>query len=281
MRRALMWATAPITPRYVQTGIRNRCADSSFTADLYRLADWLKSCGVKTVALQSTGVYWIPLYDILEERGFEVYLVNARHTKNLPGRKSDVQESQWLLKLHTYGLLNNSFQPPSAIRTLRTYWRQRAEHVEGAATCVLRMQKALTQMNLQLANVISDLTGLTGQKIVRAIVAGERDPHQLAVLRDARIQASQKEIAKSLEGNWRPELVFVLQQEVDMYDTYQQRIAECDQQLQTHLASFADNTNPAPHHCQKGNRKGRKKSQPKMLRPLISAANSSASREWT
>jgi transposase len=175
-----------------------------FTADLYRLSDWWKSCGVNTVALQSTGVYWIPLYDILEERGFEVYLVNARHTKNLPGRKSDVQESQWLLKLHTYGLLNNSFYPPSAIRTLRTYWRQRAEHVEGAATCILRMQKALTQMNLQLANVISDLSGVTGQKIVRAIVAGERDPRKLAELRDARIQASQEEIAKSLEGNWRP-----------------------------------------------------------------------------
>jgi transposase len=116
-----------------------------FTADLHRLADWLQSCGVQTVALQSTGVYWIPLYDILEERGFEVYLVNARHTKNLPGRKSDVQESQWLLKLHTYGLLNNSFQPLSRIRILRTYWRQRLQHVTGAATCVQRMQKALTQ----------------------------------------------------------------------------------------------------------------------------------------
>src|SRR3989454_1575327 len=126
-----------------------------FTADLHRLADWLQSCGVKTVALQSTGVYWIPLYDILEERGFEVYLVNARHTKNLPGRKSDVQESQWLLKLHTYGLLNHSFRPTSEIRVLRTYWRQRAEHVEGAATCIRRMQKALTQMNLQLADVIN------------------------------------------------------------------------------------------------------------------------------
>ena len=140
-----------------------------FTADLYRLADWLQSCGVQTVALQSTGVYWIPLYDILEERGFEVYLVNARHTKNLPGRKSDVQESQWLLKLHTSGLLNNSFQPPSKIRILRTYWRQRLQHVTGAATCVQRMQKALTQMNIQLANVISDLSGVTGQLIVRAI----------------------------------------------------------------------------------------------------------------
>src|SRR5438309_6582283 len=162
-----------------------------FTADLYRLADWLQNCGVKTVALQSTGVYWIPLYDILEERGFEVYLVNARHTKNLPGRKSDVQESQWLLKLHTYGLLNNSFQPSSEIRTLRTYWRQRAEHVAGAATCIQRMQKALTQMNLQLANVISDLSGLTGQRIVRAIIAGERDAQRLAGFRDPRVKASQ------------------------------------------------------------------------------------------
>ena len=123
-----------------------------FTADLHRLADWLKSCRVKTVAMQSTGVYWIPLYEILEEHGFEVYLVNARHTKNLPGRKSDVQESQWLLKLHTYGLLNNSFQPASEIRVLRTYWRQRGEHVREAATCIQRMQKALTQMNVQLCN---------------------------------------------------------------------------------------------------------------------------------
>jgi transposase len=199
-----------------------------FTADLYRLADWLHSCAVKTVALQSTGVYWIPLYDILEERGFEVYLVNARHTKNLPGRKSDVQESQWLLKLHTYGLLNNSFQPPSQIRVLRTYWRQRLQHVTGAATCVQRMQKALTQMNIQLANVISDLSGVTGQLIVRAIIGGERDPHKLAELSHPRIQASRGEIAKSLEGNWRQELIFVLQQELEMYDTYQRRVAECD-----------------------------------------------------
>ena len=211
-----------------------------FTADLHRLAEWLCSCGVQTVALQSTGVYWIPLYDILEERGFEVYLVNAQHTKNLPGRKSDVQESQWLLKLHTYGLLSNSFHPTSKIRTLRTYWRQRLQHVTGAATCVQRMQKALTQMNIQLANVISDLSGVTGQMIVRAIIDGERDPWKLAELSHPRIQASRAEIAKSLEGNWRQELVFVLQQELEMYDTYQRRMAECDQQLQKHLAAFAD-----------------------------------------
>ncbi len=216
-----------------------------FTADLHRLANWLQNCGVKSVALQSTGVYWIPLYDILEEHGFEVYLVNARHTKNLPGRKSDVQESQWLLKLHTYGLLNNSFQPLSKIRILRTYWRQRLLHVTGAGTCVQRMQKALTQMNIQLANVISDLSGVTGQLIVRAIVAGERDPHKLAELSHPRIQASRAEIAKSLEGNWRQELIFVLQQEMEMYDTYQRRVAECDQELQKHLRAFAA-TVPTP-----------------------------------
>jgi transposase len=221
-----------------------------FTADLYRLADWLQSCGVKTVAMQSTGVYWIPLYDILEARGFEVYLVNARHTKNLPGRKSDVQESQWLLKLHTYGLLNNSFQPPAAIRALRTYWRQRAEHVHGAATCMQRMQKALTQMNLQLANVISDISGLTGQAILRAITAGERDAWKLAELRDPRIKASPEEVAKSLQGNWRPELLFVLQQELEMYDTYQRRIAECDQQLQKHLSQLTDNALPTSTKAQ-------------------------------
>jgi hypothetical protein len=211
-----------------------------FTADLHRLADWLEACGVETVAMQSTGVYWIPLYEILEERGLEVYLVNARHTKNLPGRKSDVQESQWLLKLHTHGLLNNSFQPPAGIRVVRTYWRQRGEHVRGASTCVQRMQKVLTQMNVQLANVISDLSGLTGQTIVRAILAGERDPRNLAELSHPQIRATREEIVKSLEGNWRPELLFVLKQEMEMYDTYQRKIAECDRELQSHLKQFAD-----------------------------------------
>ena len=215
-----------------------------FTADLYRLAEWLRSCGVKTVAMQSTGVYWIPLYDILEEFGFEVFLVNARHTKNLPGRKSDVQESQWLLKLHTHGLLNNSFQPPSDIRVLRTYWRLRAEHATGMATCIQRMQKALTQMNIQLANVISDLSGTTGQAIVRAILNGERDPQKLAELRDRRIHATKEEIAKSLQGNWRPELLFIVRQQLEMYEAYQRQIAECDLQLREHLASFASASSP-------------------------------------
>jgi transposase len=211
-----------------------------FTADLHRLADWLQQCGVTTVALQSTGVYWLPLYDILDTRGVEVYLVNARHTKNLPGRKSDVQESQWLLKLHTYGLLRNSFYPSAEIRVMRTYWRQRAEHVSAVSTCIQRMQKTLTQMNIQLANVISDLSGWTGMRIVRAILGGERDPRALAALSHPGIHASRDTIAKSLEGTWRADLLFVLQQEVTMYDAYLQRIEECDQALEQHLKGVAD-----------------------------------------
>jgi transposase len=211
-----------------------------FTADLQRLADWLQQCGVTTVAMQSTGVYWIPLYEILDTRGFEVYLVNARHTKNLPGRKTDVQESQWLLKLHTYGLLRNSFHPAADIRVIRTYWRQRGDHVRAISTCIQRMQKALTQMNIQLANVISDLSGWTGMRIVRAILAGERDPHALAALSHPGIHASRDTIAKSLEGTWQPDLVFVLQQEVAMYDAYHHRIAECDQALERQLKGVAD-----------------------------------------
>ena len=209
-----------------------------FTADLRELTRFLKEHGIVTVVMQSTGVYWIPLYDVLEEAGLEVYLVNARDTKNLPGRKSDVQESQWLLKLHTYGLLRNSFHPTSEIRVLRTYWRQRAEHIHTATECVQRMQKALTQMNLQLANVISDIMGVTGQAILRAVLAGERDAEKLAKLRNWRIQASHEEIVASLTGNWREELVFALKQEVERYDFCQQQIRECDQEIERHLGNL-------------------------------------------
>src|ERR1700751_2556279 len=171
------------------------------TVELKALAEWLKQCGIQTVAMQSTGVYWIAVYDILETAGLDVYLVNARDTKNLPGRKSDVQESQWLMKLHTYGLLRNSFRPSQEIRTMRTYWRQRNHLVQSAGRHILRMQKALTQMNVQLANVLSDISGVTGQAIIKAILAGERDPHKLAVLRNPRVKASDEDIARSLEGN--------------------------------------------------------------------------------
>ncbi|PYI98801.1 MAG: hypothetical protein DME98_02940 [Verrucomicrobia bacterium] len=194
------------------------------TTELKSMADWLKQCRIRTVAMQSTGVYWIAVFDILEEAGFEVYLVNARETKNLPGRKSDVQKSQWLMKLHTYGLLRNSFRPSQEIRTMRTYWRQRNDLVRGAARHVHRIQKALTQMNVQLANVLTDVSGITGQAIIKAILAGERDPHKLAAFRDPRVKATEEEIARSLEDNWQEDLVFVLKQEQDAYEFCQKSV---------------------------------------------------------
>ena len=171
------------------------------TAELKAMAAWLKQCGIRTVALQSTGVYWIPVYDILEAAGLEVYLVNARETKNLPGRKTDVQESQWLMKLHRYGLLRNSFRPSQEIRSMRSYWRQRQDLVRSAVRHIQRMQKALTQMNIQLANVLSDISGKSGQAIIHAILEGERDPYELAALCNYNVKASEEEIARSLEGN--------------------------------------------------------------------------------
>jgi transposase len=188
------------------------------TGELKTMANWLKECGIRTIAMQSTGVYWIAVYDILEQVGLEVYLVNARDTKNLPGRKSDVQESQWLMKLHTYGLLRNSFRPSQEIRTMRTYWRQRNDLVQSAGRHIQRMQKTLAQMNIQLANVLSDLSGMTGQAIIKAILAGERNPRKLAEFRNSRVKASQEQIARSLEGNWQPDLLFVLKQEQDGYE---------------------------------------------------------------
>jgi transposase len=232
------------------------------TAELRAIADWLNQCGIQTVAMQSTGVYWIAVFDILEEAGFEVYLVNARDTKNLPGRKSDVQESQWLMKLHTYGLLRNSFRPSQEIRTMRIYWRQRNDLVQSAGRHIQRMQKALTQMNIQLANVLSDLSGLTGQAIIKAILAGERDPHKLAGLRDFRVKASQEVIARSLEGHWQDDLLFVLKQEQESYEFCQKQMAECDRQLKRYLqaredrsqgASLPQETRPGRHRKNKGN----------------------------
>ena len=212
----------------------------SWTADLLKMADWLKSCGVTHVVMQSTGVYWIALYDVLEEAGFQVCLANARETKNLPGRKTDVQESQWLLKLHTYGLLRNSFRPPEEIRMVRTIWRLRSRHVREAARAIQHMQKALTTMNVQLANAISDLGGETGQAIIRAVVRGERDPYRLAKLRNYRIQASEEEIARSLEGNWREDVLFELRQAVEAYDFCQKQIGDCDVRLQQYVAELPD-----------------------------------------
>lgn len=215
-----------------------------FTADLKRMADWLQSLGVKTAALQSTGVYWIPLYDILRDRGIQVFVVNARETKNVPGRKSDVQECQWLLKLHVYGLLRNSFRPEDEICVMRTLWRQRQQHVAEAARCTQRIQKALTQMNVQLANVISDVTGVSGQAIIRGILKGERDRYALANLCCTAIKASRETVAQSLEGNWRKEHLFVLGQEFNIYQQLQGMIAQCDTALGDQFGAMEQKADP-------------------------------------
>ena len=228
------------------------------------MAAWLKLCEIRTVAMQSTGVYWVAVYDILEEAGLEVCLVNARDTKNLPGRKSDVQESQWLMKLHTYGLLRNSFRPSQETRTMRTYWRQRNDLVQSAGRHILRMQKALTQMNLQLANVLSDISGATGQAIIKAILAGERNPHKLAEFRDPRVKASEEQIARSLEGNWQADLLFVLKQEQDGYEFCEKQMAECDRQLEQYLQQREDRSQgaPLPEEKRKDRRKKKKGNKP-------------------
>src|SRR3954454_8011329 len=204
----------------------------------------LKACGVETVVMQATGVYWIALFQILESYGFQVNVVNARHTKTLPGRKTDVLECQWLQKLHTFGLLNNSFRPTEEIQVLRTYLRQRENLVTASSTCIQHMQKTLTQMNVQLANVISDISGVTGMAILRAIIAGERNPERLAALKHNRVRASREEIARSLEGNWREELLFVLEQSLELYDLYVRKIAVCDQRIERHLKMMASKREP-------------------------------------
>jgi transposase len=209
-----------------------------FTADLRQMAQWLVEKGVRSVAMQSTGVYWMPVFEVLEQHGLEVFLVNAGHTKNVPGRKRDVEECQWLLKLHAFGLLNNSFQPTDEIRVARTLWRQRGNLVADASSAIQRMQKALIEMNIQLSNVLSDISGVSGMSMIGAILEGERDPETLAALVQPEVKATPQEIAQSLEGNWRKELLFVLRQEVELYRTYQDKIQDCDLQLREHLESF-------------------------------------------
>lgn len=231
----------------------------SFTADLNALADWLSVCGVDTVAMESTGVYWIPLYELLDRRGFKVLLVNARHVKNVSGRKSDVLDCQWLQQLMSYGLLQGAFRPADAACALRSLSRQREMLLRSQARHVQHMQKALTQMNIQLANVISDVVGETGQKILRAIVAGERDSHTLAAMRGTRIRASADEIAKSLEGNWRAEHLFALKQALALFDFYATQVAECDREIAAQLQSLqVHEGEPA-----KGKKRARTRNTPK------------------
>ena len=222
----------------------------AFTTDLYRLADWLAECGVETVVMESTGVYWIPLFGVLEERGFQVMLVDPRRIKNVPGRKTDVLDCQWLQQLHTYGLLSGAFRPEGEVRRLRSYLRQRAMLVEYASQHIQHMQKALTQMNVKLQHVIRDITGKTGMDIMEAIAAGERDPRKLARLRDPRTKADEATIAKSLQGHWREEHIFELTQALELYRAYQGKIAECDREIEARLEQFEDRSDgepPAPN----------------------------------
>lgn len=221
-----------------------------YTPELQAMVAWLKQCGVETVAMESTGVYWIAPFELLESEGFEVILVNAQHLKYVPGRKSDVQDCQWLRQLHSYGLLSGSFRPAEAICVLRSYIRQRDALIADAARHIQRMQKALTQMNLQLHQVLSDITGVSGMRILKAIVNGERDPHQLATLKHERVRSSEAEIAAALSGNYRDEHLFVLKQELALYESYQQQIAACDAQIEHYLTQLpsplALNEQPQP-----------------------------------
>lgn len=213
---------------------------STFTVDLHKLSKWLRQCKIDTVAMESTGVYWIPIFEILDSQGFDVRLVNPRNIKNAPGRKTDVLDCQWIQQLHTFGLLQSSFRPENKICELRAYLRQRAMLVSYASHHVQHMQKALEQMNIKLNQVISDVTGVTGMKIIRAIISGEHNPVELASMRDKRCNNSKDVIAKALEGNWRSEHIFSLQQAVELYDFYKNKIVECESCIQKHLKSFDD-----------------------------------------
>jgi transposase len=218
----------------------------AFTGELCALADWLKQCGIQTVAMESTGVYWIPLYELLVERGFEVLLVDARQAKNVPGRKTDVLDCQWLQELHTYGLLRGAFRPVDQVCILRSYLRQRSMLVSYASHHIQHMQKALEQMNLKLSHVVSDITGLTGMGIIKAILSGERDPVKLAKLRDPRCKSSEATVARALEGHYREEHLFTLQQAVELVEFYQQQMTACDRQIEACLQQFEEKSSETP-----------------------------------
>jgi transposase len=216
----------------------------TFTEDLEALAEWLKACRIKTVAMESTGVYWIPAFQILERRGFEVRLVNARQVKNVSGRKTDVLDCQWLRRLHSYGLLNGSFRPADEMCVLRSYLRYRDELVGARSVQCQHMQKALQQMNVQLHQVLSDITGVSGRRMIGAILEGERDAEKLANLADRRVRASKATIQKALKGDYRVEHMFVLQTAFELHDIYEKKIHQCDEQVIAEMAKLPTRVDP-------------------------------------
>lgn len=234
-----VWVAVP--PERDEESVR---AFPTFTADLRRLAEWLKACQIETVAMEATGVYWVPLHEILEAAGFEVCLVNARHLKNVSGRKTDVLDCQWIQQLHTYGLLSASFRPPEEIVAIRSLVRHREMLVQYRSAHIQHMQKALTLMNVRLTIVLSDITGVTGLKIIRAILAGERDPKHLARLRDEHCKKSEEEIAKSLQGHYKREHLFALKQALELYDFYDQQLQACDAELEAMYQEFEPPQDP-------------------------------------
>ena len=247
-----------IDPSKSDTPVRNF---GCYTPDLVEMAQWLIGCGVKTVAMESTGVYWIPIYQVLEQHGLDVKLVDARHVKNVPGRKTDVVDCQWLQRLHSYGLLRGCFIPESRISVLREYWRHRRSLVESASREILHMQKSLEQMNVQLHKVLSDITGVTGMKMIRAIVGGERRPLALAGMRERGVKSSEGEIMKALAGNYREEHLFTLTQALELYDVLHAKIADCDKKIEECLSRFASKADPAD--MPKSSKfKSRRKNQP-------------------
>lgn len=203
----------------------------AFTEDLHALRDWLKKCKVETVAMEATGIYWVSLFLVLEEAGFEVLLVNARHVKNVRGKKTDMSDAEWIRQLHSCGLLKASFQPDEFTRTLRTYMRHRKNLLQMAATHILMMQKAMEQMNIKLQHVIADITGKSGMAIIQAIIQGQRDPESLVKLLDGRIKASKEEVKRSLQGVWKEENIFELAQSFEMYHLYRSKIQDCDARI--------------------------------------------------
>lgn len=235
----------------------------TFTEDLERMADWLLRCGVTTVALESTGVYRIPLYEVLEAKGVTPCLVDASHMKNVPGRRTDWHECQWLQYLHSVGLLRAAFRPDEEVCAVRALVRHRGELVAMASQHVQHMQKALTQMNFQIQPVISDITGVTGMAILDAILAGQRDPVELAKLRDSRIKASEEVVRKSLVGNCRAAYLFPLRQSRDLYRTYQHQILDCDQEVEKLLSGFESRVDPTEKPLPPDRKRFRKKNRKK------------------